>query len=210
MTEVPVERLRPNPWNTNHATPENEEKLDRSIRELGCYKPIVVRTLEDGMLEILGGEHRWASAKRVGLSMVPIVNLGRVDEKTAKKIGLIDNGRYGEDDGFALAELLKEFDLDEITGLLPYSEFDIETIFAHAETVPLDDLTLPDDPAGGASLDDSSLGAQTHQLLRFKVPIEDAATVTLKINAIAKSQGFDGDDSMTNAGNALVFIMSKL
>ena len=76
MGEVETSRLRPNPWNTNHVTPENEEKLRASIARFGVFKPIICRELQDGTLEILGGEHRWQTARDMGLDTVPVVNLG--------------------------------------------------------------------------------------------------------------------------------------
>ena len=102
MGEVETSRLRPNPWNTNAVSPENEEKLRRSIERFGVFKPIICRELPGGTLEILGGEHRWQTAREMGLDTVPVVNLGAVSDERAKEIGLVDNGRYGEDDTLAL------------------------------------------------------------------------------------------------------------
>jgi ParB family chromosome partitioning protein len=68
---VPVELLHPNPWNTNVVTPENEKRIEESIKRLGLFKPVTVRELTDGRLEILGGQHRWEAARRLGYKEVP-------------------------------------------------------------------------------------------------------------------------------------------
>src|SRR4051812_26558524 len=104
---VPVELLHPNPWNTNVVTPENEKRIEESIKRLGLFKPVTVRELTDGRLEILGGQHRWEAARRLGYKEVPIFNVGTISDVQAQQIGVADNGRYGEDDAAALATLLK-------------------------------------------------------------------------------------------------------
>ena len=55
LTEIlnPKELLA-NPWNPNRLTPEAEMKLENSLARLGMFKPILVRTLEDGRREISG------------------------------------------------------------------------------------------------------------------------------------------------------------
>ena len=204
--EVRTATLHPNPWNTNHVGPENEIKLEESIKRHGFTKPIVVRTLEDGTLEILGGEHRWRAAKKLGYENVPVVNLGKIDDKQAKEIGLIDNGRYGEDDPLQLAALLKDLgNLEDIQAVLPYSENDLSAIFA-STAIDLSELDMPEigDDAPPPS---SAKAAQTHQIFRFKVPIEDADWVTRMIETTMKTQGFTADDQMTNAGNALIHLL---
>lgn len=206
MSEVSIHLLQPNPWNTNVVSPENEIKLETSMRRFGVYKPIVCRELPDGSLEILGGEHRWQTARNLGYKTVPVVNLGAIPDSKAKEIGLVDNGRYGEDDTLALAELLKDLgNTDEILGFLPYSDDELNAIFT-STSIALDDLDSPD----GDTLPDlnaASKELKTHQIMRFKVPVEDAEYIQKMIETTMKSQGFTDDDSMTNAGNALVHLV---
>lgn len=209
QTSVAPESLRPNPWNTNHCSPEAEEKIRNSIRRFGLFKPIIVRTLDDGSLEILGGEHRWQAAKDLGMPKVPVVNLGKVPDRTAKEIGLVDNGRYGEDNSVELAQLLRELDASEVATFMPFSDDDLANIFA-VETINLDDLTFDheNDTPELAELPDSP-AIQTHQILRFKVPVDDAHRVYEVIERVMKEQGFTKGDSLSNAGDALVHIMAS-
>lgn len=205
LTANPAE-LRPNPWNTNVVSPENEAKLENSIKRFGMFKPIVVRTLADGTFQILGGQHRATIAARLQMQEVPIINLGSIDDTKAKEIGLVDNGRFGQDDTLRLAELLNGLaTADELTSILPMSEEDLSAIFSSV-SIDLDDLDLPDADDSPPTLPTKKV-EQTHQIMRFKVPVDDVATVTEIIERVMKVQGFTTSDSLTNAGDALVHIL---
>ena len=69
---VNVDQMDPNPWNPNQMDAAAEVKLDAAIRRLGVFKPIIVRE-NSGRLEIIGGQHRWESAKRLGMEEIPVV-----------------------------------------------------------------------------------------------------------------------------------------
>lgn len=207
INNVNVNKLVPNSWNTNVVTPENEEKIKQSLTRFGFFRPVVVRELSNGTFEIIGGQHRWQVAKEMGLTEVPVISLGQIDDVRAKEIGLVDNGRYGHDDTLLLGDLLKELGADaDIESFLPYTHDELENIFA-ASNISLDDLGLDDGEDLPSLTDMASKPAQTHQIMRFKVPVEDAESVQKGIESVMRSQGFVGDDSMTNAGNALVHIM---
>lgn len=199
--------LYPNPWNTNRVAPENESKIDASIKRLGVFKPIIVRELGDGSLQILGGEHRRDSAIRLGLEAVPIINLGAISDTKAKEIGIADNGRYGNDDTLQLAELLESLGgADELSSFLPYTDSDFTSIFSSVN-IALDDLDLDDStPAPSAP---PTKAPQTHAVMRFKVPVGDVAVITERVEKVMKQQRFQDEDSLTNAGNALVHIFTN-
>lgn len=208
MQQAAIESLQPNPFNSNVVSAENEAKLDESLRRFGLFKPIIVRELEDGSKEIIGGEHRWRAAVRAGYREVPIVNLGRINDKKAKEISLVDNGRYGEDDALALHEILKDLDSD-LVDYLPYSEAELEALVS-ATDIDLDSLGLDDLGHGdeeSAAIEAATKAPKTHVIMRFKVPIGDSESIQGLIEATMRSQGFDQDDSLTNAGNALVHLL---
>jgi ParB-like chromosome segregation protein Spo0J len=206
-------RLRPNPWNTNLVSPENEAKLAKSLDELGQFKPIIVRFLPDLRTdtdyEILGGEHRWQIAMNTGLHEVHIFDLGVVDDIKAKKISLADNPRYGADDTLALAKLLGELGTaDELQAILPYTDADISAIFS-ATDIALEELDLPDDfdSTAAPEIKAPERATKTHTIMRFKVPLTDAEKITEKISKTQKRQGFSSSDELTNAGDALVHLL---
>lgn len=209
IDDVPVGDLKPNPWNTNIVTPENETKIEQSLKRFGMFRPIIVRTLEDGSKQILGGEHRWGVAKKLGYKTIPVIDLGNISEKKAKEIGLVDNGRYGEDDTLALSELLKDLgEAEEFLSFLPYSGDELESIFA-TSSISLDDLDIPEDDGRTSDLP-AIKGTQTHQIMRFKIPVEDSEFIQRLVELTMKNQGYTNDDQMTNAGNALVHLLKEL
>ena len=213
LLSVSPDRLRPNTYNPNYVSPENETKLARSMEELGQFKPIIVRQLRDEAsdtdFEILGGEHRWQAATAAKMSEIDVYDLGVVDDSRAKKIALADNARYGADDTLALAKLLGEVGTpDEIQQFLPYTDADISTIFSSLD-IALDELDLPD------SIEDRPEKAEpaadrvpkTHTIMRFKVPLTDAERITEVIARTQKRHDFNSSDELTNAGDALVHLI---
>lgn len=204
LQTIRTSELFPNSWNTNVVSPDNQHKIEESIKRLGMFKPLICRTLEDGKIEILGGQHRWEAAKSLGIEQVPIVNLGIIDDKRAKEISLVDNSRYGTDDGLKLSELLRE--LDDISEYMPYSEAELNQIFNSAQ-VDLDALDFEEtDDDLEQRVEELSRKSPTYQIMRFKVPLDDVPMVQGVIEGIIKKKGFSGSDSLTNAGDALVFL----
>jgi len=200
--------LQANPWNSNRVDEENQAKLDKSIERLGNFKPILVRELEDGSLQIIGGHHRKDSAIRRGEDEVSVINLGEISDTKAKEIGLADNERYGEDDAEALKKLLDGLETtDELSSFLPISMDEIDSLFAY-DSIDLDDLDVDDgddDP-----IERSEPSSPTHRVIRFKLPIGDAEKLSDFIESIQKSNGFTESDDLTNAGDALVHAMKEV
>lgn len=185
-----------------------EERLRASILRFGFYKPVIARELPGGNLQILGGEHRWRVASAMGLETIPVVNLGQVTEKQAKTIGLADNGRYGDDDSLRLAEILRDIGKDEVELLLPYSEEDLAGMFAASE-VDLDSLGFDEEELSPADDLLTPRATVTHELMRFKVPVEDRDRVQKFIEHVIASKGLKSEeDSMVAAGMALVEIVN--
>jgi ParB-like chromosome segregation protein Spo0J len=200
--------LVPNPWNSNVVSPDNEAKLEESIKRFGMFKPIVVRELDDGSLQIIGGEHRAAAATRLGLKKVPAINLGRISDEKAKEISVVDNGRYGADNALQLAELLDGLgNVEELSSFMPYTEADLASIFSSVN-IALDDLDIPDIDETAPVLPKEK-PIQTHQIMRFKVPVDDSSFITDLIERTMKVQKFTESDSLTNAGDALVYLLKK-
>jgi len=210
LLNLDPEKLVPNSWNTNIVSPDNEAKLEESIKRNGLFKPVVVREV-NGTYEIIGGEHRWHIAKKIGLSEIPVVNLGQIDDKRAKEISVLDNARYGADDTLSFAELLKTLgDVGELQSFLPFADEDLTTIFSSTD-IALDDLDIdgnfespgdqpdPEPPAAKAP--------KTHTQMRFKVSLGDAERLTALIAKTMKAQGFTTQDDLTNAGDALVHLL---
>lgn len=208
ISQVPTGSLRANPYNTNVVSPNNEEKIKESIRRFGFFKPILVRTLSDGSMEIVGGEHRWQAAKDLGFDHVDVIDLGEIDDIKAKQISLIDNGRYGQDDNYKLAELLSEIGtLEDLSTFMPYSDQSLTELFENND-LDLDSLDLDEDEVASAS-PPKEKPVQKYVIMRFKIPVADSQPVQNYIEKIMDEQGFTDGDSLLNAGDALIYICSQ-
>ncbi|OYV36827.1 MAG: chromosome partitioning protein ParB [Rhodospirillales bacterium 20-64-7] len=200
---VKIDLLAPSKWNPNVVSPDNETKLEESIKRHGFFKPVLAREV-DGKLEIVGGEHRAFAAKRLGYKDVPVINLGPLTDKKAQELCLLDNGRYGNDDTLALAELLGGLGTaDELAKFMPYSDTDLSSIFSSVD-IELDNLDIGDEEDEPKPMREKPI--QTHSIMRFKVPVEDQDMVMQVIERIVKAQKFTEADSLTNVGDALVYL----
>ena len=123
ITNIPVEKLSPNPWNPNRMSPEMKHKLKEYIKREGFVEPIVVRLKGDGY-EILGGFHRWSIAKELGYATVPCVIVS-LDDRRAKILSINLNEMKGQSLPDLLANLVhdlsKEMNLEDLETQLPYS-----------------------------------------------------------------------------------------
>jgi hypothetical protein len=176
------------------------------------FRPIIARQVKDHTgYEILGGEHRWKVASKMGYETIPVINLGYITDQKAKEISLVDNGRYGEDDVLMLSELLKDLgNADDLMSFMPYTNDELTNIFASSE-IAFDDLGFDDsEDENTPPLTIAEKAIQTHNIMRFKVPVEDSKFIENLIEATMKKQGYTDDDSMMNAGNAIVHLLKGL
>lgn len=208
ISHLRLDELIFNSWNSNVVSPENEIKLEESIKRLGMFKPIIVRTLENGSYEVIGGQHRAEVARKLGFEKIPTVILGKIDDNKAKEISLIDNGRFGEDDTLKLSEILGELDtsIEELSSFMPYSLVELNNIFSSSSVAldTLDDVELPFEDELPVL---PTASTKTHSIMRFKVPIDDVDKISSLIEHTAKLNGFTESDQLTNAGDALVHLL---
>lgn len=212
ITYINPEKLRKNSWNTNKVSPENESKLDRSLKEFGIFKPVLCRTVNDE-LEIIGGEHRVESAVRNGYLEIPIIDLGEITDDKAKKIGLLDNGRYGSDDFRELQELLDSLeDLDTMANILPFSVEELETMISSA-SVDLETIPSFDEEDNNNLIEEvkeSIREPETHITVKFKIPLTHLQDFNRAIESKKKTLPIQYDDEMKNAGEAILrFVFSE-
>lgn len=215
VEEINPKDLRPNPWNPNIVDPINQMKLEASIQKDGIKRPIVVRTLEDGSLEIIGGQHRTLAAISLGYDRVPVINRGKISDADAKRETLIDNFRYGSDDAMRFSALLQDPEIgsaEELLMTMPIDEEELAGYFAHLTAekieVEVDSILNDDEEEKGEAID---LGAgtptRTHQIIRFRVSVEDAAKIGEIVKKVRAEQGYMESDDMTNDGDALVHLL---
>lgn len=215
LRDYDPESLLENPWNPNVVDPVNQHKLQRSLEVDGLQKAILVRTLKDGSRQIIDGQHRVLAARALGWDTVPCVDLGDISDGEAKKHTIIGNQRYGADDVMLMANLLSDESIGSAADLiatLPFDEATLEGYFQHL-TIDLDDLEnlgdIDDSDDLGVNLP-SGKSTRTHQILRFKVTVEDATNISDLVTRTKHAQGFTESDDLTNAGDALVYLFSDL
>lgn len=102
---VPIDSLRPNNWNPNRQTPDEFEKLKRSIVENGFSQPIVV--MMDG--EIIDGYHRWKACKELGFTKIAVIK-SDLDEFQKKLATIQFNEARGNEDMELLGKMMKDFE----------------------------------------------------------------------------------------------------
>jgi len=90
-TELPVERIRPNPDQPRRRfDPAELERLAESIRRHGVLQPVVVRAADDGSYELLVGERRWRASQAAGLATIPVV-VADVAPRDRLEVALVEN-----------------------------------------------------------------------------------------------------------------------
>ena len=124
--------LQPNKWNPNRMSSETYAKEVTSVKTHGFVVPIIVRTLDDGALEIIDGEHRWRVAQELGMSQVPVVNLGSVPDAQAKKLTITANELRGVPEPVLMAALVSDLasleSISDLAAQLPMGQAELEAL----------------------------------------------------------------------------------
>ena len=123
IVHLPVDQLRPNPWNPNRVAPAILHKLREYMRREGIVQPIVVRRVAD-LYQIIDGYHRWMLCKdELGLREVPCVVVD-VDDRRAKLLTVNLNELTGDPVPHLMAELIhdltRETSVEDLATILPY------------------------------------------------------------------------------------------
>lgn len=92
FTEIPVELIRPNPWQPRKIfKEENLNELAASIKEHGVLQPLVVIPMPDGFYQLIVGERRLRASKLAGLAKVPVIIREGMEEQHKLELALIEN-----------------------------------------------------------------------------------------------------------------------
>ncbi|MBA4210871.1 MAG: chromosome partitioning protein ParB, partial [Parvibaculum sp.] len=116
VREVPIEFLRPNPFQPRHTfRPEDLEDLANSVREKGILQPIVVRPVagEANAFEIVAGERRWRAAQAAQLHQVPVI-VKELTDAESLEIAIIENVQRADlnavEEAAGYERLMQQFD----------------------------------------------------------------------------------------------------
>lgn len=120
VREVPVDRLRPNPFQPRaHFDEESLVSLVASIEEVGVLQPVLVREVGEDQYELIAGERRWRAARRAGLRRIPVL-VKEVDDSNSLRQALVENLQRENlsplEEAAAYQQLIEDFSLthDEI------------------------------------------------------------------------------------------------
>ena len=94
----------------------NEEALAdlaKSIMDKGVIQPILVRSLPDGMYEIIAGERRYRASRLANMKKISAIVMD-LDDKAVMEVGLIENLQRKDlnpiEEALAYSSLVKDFD----------------------------------------------------------------------------------------------------
>jgi ParB family chromosome partitioning protein len=91
LREVPVEAIRPNPWQPRTHFDEQElEELAQSIREHGVLQPVLVSQQADGTFQLITGERRWRAVQLAGFATVPAM-VKEATSRSSLELALVEN-----------------------------------------------------------------------------------------------------------------------
>ncbi len=91
VVEIPVEELRPNPYQPRKVFDEEKlQELADSIKEHGIFQPIIVKKSSIKGYEIIAGERRVKACKLIGLEKIPAIVRDFSDQQMME-IALLEN-----------------------------------------------------------------------------------------------------------------------
>jgi len=130
---VPLDDLVPHPLNANFMSDEMREKLRAHVKQSGRYPFLIVRPhpQEPGKFEILDGHHRVAILKDLGHTEARC-DVWDVSDREARVLLATLNRLEGQDQPMRRAqllhELLGEMSLEDLAGLLPETDRQLEEL----------------------------------------------------------------------------------
>ena len=91
LREIPVDAIRPNPWQPRTQFDENElAELAESIREHGVLQPVLVSQQHDGTFQLITGERRWRAVQLAGMPTLPAL-VKEATPRASLEMALVEN-----------------------------------------------------------------------------------------------------------------------
>ena len=88
---IGVGKIRPNPFQPRKdISPEDLKSLASSISASGVIQPIIVRTTDHQVYELIAGERRWRAAQMAGLAQIPAI-VREASDSEMLEIALTEN-----------------------------------------------------------------------------------------------------------------------
>lgn len=130
--EIPVDNLVEAKWNYKKNDSYLLAKLKNNIKKNGQIENIIVREIDDGMYEVVNGNHRLYALRDLLFKVVVCYNLGKITDAEAKRIAIETNETKFLADKVKLADILNllsnNYSLNDLNETLPYKKEDIEDL----------------------------------------------------------------------------------
>ena len=122
LTNLSIEQIRVAPWNPNYLDEAMHRRLRRSIERFDLVTPLVVRRIEPGLYETIGGAQLFEVRMEMDVTVVPAVVVD-ADHVEARLLSQALNRIAGEDDlglrALLMREVLETRSQEEVISLLP-------------------------------------------------------------------------------------------
>ena len=187
---VPLEDLLPHPLNANVMSEDLREKLKAHIKRTGRYPFVVVRPHPEdpGKYQVLDGHHRVAILRELGHTEARC-DVWDVNDRETNLLLATLNRLEGQDLPIRRAalihDLLGEFNLEDLAGLLPETDKQLEELHSLLE-FPAEEIAAQLEAAAEES--EKTLP----QVISFVVTPEQAETIAMAIELA--SDGTSGRD----------------
>jgi ParB family chromosome partitioning protein len=117
LKDVPVDAIRPNPWQPRTDFDEQElDELAQSIREHGVLQPVLVSQQSDGTYQLITGERRWRAVKKAGMTSLPAL-IKEATPQASLELALVENIQRRDlnplEEAHAFRQLLDEHGLTQ-------------------------------------------------------------------------------------------------
>jgi ParB family chromosome partitioning protein len=117
LREIPVEAIKPNPWQPRTNFDEQElEELAQSIREHGILQPVLVSQRPDGTFQLITGERRWRAVQLAGVPTLPAM-VKEATPQASLELALVENIQRRDlnplEEAHAFRQLLDEHGLTQ-------------------------------------------------------------------------------------------------
>lgn len=186
LQDVPTDLLLAHPENSNFMDAETLRKLQRHIERTGRYEPLTVRPQpgEPGKFQVVNGHNRLRVLRALKLETARCIVWNLDDAQTRLYLATLNrlSGNEIPERRMALLEnLLTDFDIDELSALLPEDRKQLEQLeqMVHLESDHI------------AALTDGLQTSRGPVFLTFLLEAPEAKEVNLALDLILNSEQED-------------------
>lgn len=196
---VPVGSLNPSTYNPRKWNEAQKNALKESITKFGMVDPIICNSAPERTNIVIGGHFRFAVAKELGFTEMPVVYVNIPDIEKEKELNVRLNKNLGEFD----FELLKDFG-EEFLAEIGFSTEELDNIFAIDPTPEQFDLKKELD-----KLDIKDIKVQKGDIYEIDDSRLMCGDSTIEADVLKLMEGAKADMVMTDPPYILDYLRGK-